>query len=140
MKALLIVVASITLMQVELADTPEATPQSLSARLLGQFSGMKDEGSRQVDLRVRFFSSASGGPLLAEKVFDAVPLTSGQFSVALDPRGLAGSAMYVEIGLRPAGRRYAEFQPAGTRRALELEQGGADSVWRLRPDSDVPDS
>ncbi|MEM7703899.1 MAG: hypothetical protein AAF358_00010 [Pseudomonadota bacterium] len=140
MKGMLIVVATITLMQGDLANRPAADVPAVSARLLGQFSGMERDGRRQVDLRIRFFSTASGGLPVAERAFSDVPLAGGQFSVALDPRGLAGSARYVEVGLRPAGRRYAEYQPAGQRRVLELEQGGVDAVWRLRLAGDDPDS
>ena len=133
MRALLIILASFALLQPGAAQAPlDGARQGSTARLTGQFSGFEHGGMREVDLRVRFFKLASGGEMLAERHFAAVSLTAGRFSVPLNPSGIGTSPLFVEIGLRPAGRRYAAFHQAGRRRAVELESAGPDQVWRLR--------
>jgi hypothetical protein len=133
MKALFIIAVSLALLQHGRAQAPlDGAWQGPVARFTGQFSGFEHAGLREVDLRVRFFELPSGGDMLAERHFGAVLLTAGRFSVPLDPTGISASPLFVEIGLRPAGRRYADFNPAGQRRAVELESAGPDQVWRLR--------
>ena len=133
MKALLIIIASLALLQPGAAQAPpDGALQGPVARFTGQFSGFEHGGMREVDLRVRFFRLPSGGDMLAERHFGPVLLTAGRFSVPLNPIGISTSPLFVEIGMRPAGRRYAAFNPAGQRRAVELESAGPDQVWRLR--------
>lgn len=111
------------------ASTPEEFPMF---RLEGRLSGLAEPSTRLVDLRLLFFARRSGGHPVGDRRIQSVNLDDGRFSVPLDLTGLTrrlkSPRVYVEIGLRPAGRRYARYTPVGPRRALRI---GGYLVWRL---------
>lgn len=137
MKALLIILSSLALLQSGAQDAHrEIARPTPVARLTGQFSGFNQADTRQVDLRIRFFRSRFANAMLAERYFGPVALVAGRFSVSLNPAGISAGPLYVEIGLRPSGRRYADFSTAGERQAVELEVAGPEQIWRLREPTD----
>ncbi|MEM9529484.1 MAG: hypothetical protein AAGA23_01060 [Pseudomonadota bacterium] len=115
-----------------LASLAASANPDFSALLTGQFSGYEAVGSLQVDLKVQFFAEPSGGPVLAERSFQRVSITAGQFAVWFDPSGLAATPLFAEISIRPSERRYANYRTAGPRRAVELAWEGPRRLWRLR--------
>ena len=90
--------------------------------LRGHLTGLVDR-NEEVDLRVRFFDTASTDTLRVEQRFASVTLRDGHFSVELENVDIPSSARFVEIALRPSARPYAAFRPAAPRRRLQRWNG-----------------
>ncbi len=97
-------------------------------RLEGQLSGLPDGADHAVDLELRFFAHARGGDQVAERRYEDVAIMNGQFAVSLDPAGLGVWPLFVEVGIRPAGRRYADFRAVPPRRELIIDFEGDPRV------------
>lgn len=105
----------------------------LPGEFSGQFSGLGKPDQRLVDLRIHFFARLAGGAPIAERRFQSVELVRGYFSVPIDSLGLTGRQLYAEIGLRPAGRRYAPYTLIRPRRAVQIDSRSLRRIWRLEP-------
>lgn len=108
-----------------------------SNRLVGQIAGIQSPHYDVIDLRIRFFTQRRGGTPLAEQIYPQVELVRGRFSVRLDPMP-DDESRFVEIGLRPAGRRYALFTPLLPRRRLQAADRSVARVWRRGRESRMP--
>lgn len=120
MKTLLLLLACVVLGDMQSPNRPTT--------IFGRLSGIDGDIYHELDVRVAFFGHSTGGECVAVQHYFAIAVVHGYFALPSATQHLT-PPLYVELAIRPAGRRYAAFQPAGPRRQLQFDQGM--HVWKL---------